>query len=677
MKIVNLFLALSLSLSLHAQSYAEKLGFPKDAKVVILHVDDVGMSWDSNEGARKSITEGVANSLSIMMPCPWVSEFIPFLKEHPETDAGLHLTLTSEWKHYRWGPLSGKSQVPGLVDKEGALHPNVMKVVLNASPEEVDQEIRSQLDRSLTAGWQPTHLDSHMGTLFAKKEFLEKYLQLGMEKHIPVMFPGGHATLIMQTEAGAILSKPQAQKIGKMLWNAGLPVLDDLHNVSYGFNYPKDAKISDEEIQRDAAKQYMESLDLLQPGLTMVIMHCTDPSEIFEKISSSGPTRKGDMLAMMSPELKDYIQKNKIILTTWREIMNRRQNLSIMEESYGKLSTGEEIKQFTLKNSNGMQVKIINYGGIITDIIVPDKNGKFENVNLNLPDIETYATKNRSFGALIGRFGNRIANGKFSLDGKEYKLFVNNGPNSLHGGKIGFDKKIWAAKRISGEEAKLALSYFSKDMEEGYPGNLEVKVVYTLTNSNELKIEYEAETDKATVINLTNHAYFNLSGDFSKNVLNHELKINAPFYLPVNQHLIPLGNLADVKGTAMDFLGFHTIGERIEANEEQLKLGSGYDHCWVFDKKENGLILAAETYEPTSGRAMKVFTTEPAVQFYSANHLNGTLHSSNGVAMGKRSGLCLETQHFPDSPNQANFPSTVLRPGEKFFSKTVYQFFVK
>ena len=324
-----------------------------------------------------------------------------------------------------------------------------------------------------------------------------------------------------------------------------------------------------------------------------------------------------------------------------------------------------------------MQVKIINYGGIITDIIVPDKNGKFENVNLNLPDIETYATKNRSFGALIGRFGNRIANGKFSLDGKEYKLFVNNGPNSLHGGKIGFDKKIWAAKRISGEEAKLALSYFSKDMEEGYPGNLEVKVVYTLTNSNELKIEYEAETDKATVINLTNHAYFNLSGDFSKNVLNHELKINAPFYLPVNQHLIPLGNLADVKGTAMDFLGSHTIGERIEANEEQLKLGSGYDHCWVFDKKENGLILAAEAYEPTSGRAMKVFTTEPAVQFYSANHLNGTLHSSNGVAMGKRSGLCLETQHFPDSPNQANFPSTVLRPGEKFFSKTVYQFFVK
>lgn len=308
------------------QTYAEKLGYPKGSKVIILHVDDAGMSFDSNDGVLKAINEGVANSTSIMMPCSWVPGILSYLKSKPNTDAGLHLTLTSEWNNYRWGPLAGKTTVPGLVDKEGALWKSVPEVVIHASPDEVYQEIKSQLDRSRTAGWEPTHFDSHMGTLFASEGFLRKYLQLGIEEKIPVMFPGGHNFMIMQTPNAALLKKEQTDAIGQMLWNAGLPVLDDLHNISYDFKYPSE-KIDDKRLQELATNYYLQSFEQLQPGITMVIMHCTAPTEVFSKISDSGITRKADLLAMQSQTLKKYLKDNNIILTTWRELMQRRKSL--------------------------------------------------------------------------------------------------------------------------------------------------------------------------------------------------------------------------------------------------------------------------------------------------------------------------------------------------------------
>ena len=323
-KLLFLFFLLILSHTVFCQTYAEKLGFPKGAKVIILHVDDVGMSFDSNMGAIKATEQGVATSMSVMMPCAWVPGFVHYLKEHPKTDAGLHLTLTSEWKDYRWGPLAGKSSVIGLVDTEGAMWRGVKDVVTHAKPEEIDKEIRSQLDRARTMGFEPTHLDSHMGTLFATPEFLEKYLKLGMEEKIPVMFPGGHNTMILKETSSSGLNIEQTTAVGKMLWAASLPVLDDLHNVSYGFKYPKDKILSDNELQLISTQQYIESFKQLQAGLTMVIMHCTAPTEVFKHISDSEMTRRGDLLAMLSPDLKKYIEDNGIILTTWRELKERR-----------------------------------------------------------------------------------------------------------------------------------------------------------------------------------------------------------------------------------------------------------------------------------------------------------------------------------------------------------------
>lgn len=305
-------------------TYAEKLGYPKGSKVLILHVDDVGMSWDSNEGAINALEKGVATSLSVMMPCPWVPGFIHYLKQHPKTDAGLHLTLTSEWKDYRWGPLQGKLSVPGLVDKEGSLWPSVEEVVKHATADEVEQEIRAQLTRARDAGFEPTHMDSHMGTLFATPQFMERYIKVGIENKIPVMFPGGHGTMISKQMNMTPELRTQLSQTGAMLWKAGLPVLDDLHNVSYGFDYMKDMTISDGDLQKIATKNYIQTIRDLKPGLTMVIMHCTAPSEVFSKITDSGRVRKADMLAMMDPEFKKFLEKEKIILTTWREVKEKR-----------------------------------------------------------------------------------------------------------------------------------------------------------------------------------------------------------------------------------------------------------------------------------------------------------------------------------------------------------------
>lgn len=330
MKQLVLFVSILLSNTLMAQSaetYAEKLGYPKGKKVLIIHVDDVGMSYESNQGAIKAIRNGVANSLSVMMPCGWVPGFVSYWKETKDLDAGLHLTMTSEWKDYRWAPLAGKPAVKGLVDPEGAMWRSVADVVKNASADEVETEIRAQLDRARTMGFEPTHMDSHMGTLFAKPEFLERYLKVGMQEKIPVMFPGGHNTAIRSDEKMIDEQFEMTQTIGKQLWNAGLPVLDDLENTSYGWKGPENGDKSEKAMQQYKTGKYIEAITKLKPGLTMVIMHCTIHTEVFPQISDSWPTREGDYLAMIDPELRKYIEKEGIILTTWREAMQRRQKV--------------------------------------------------------------------------------------------------------------------------------------------------------------------------------------------------------------------------------------------------------------------------------------------------------------------------------------------------------------
>lgn len=308
-------------------TYAERLGYPKGAKVIILHVDDMGMSYDSNLGGIEAMTQGVANSCSVMMPCPWVPGFVHYMQQHPGLDAGLHLTLTSEWKDYRWGPLSGKPAVPGLTDAEGALWRNNENVVKHASADEVETEIRAQVERAKTMGFEPTHLDSHMGTLFASPAFMERYIKVGIEYSIPLMFPGGHNTLIAAELKNTSADMQMARAIGKKLWDAGLPVLDDLFNNSYDWKPTPDVYASDKKLQSYKTQKYIETLKSLKPGITMIIMHCTNTTGVFEHISDSGPTRRGDYLAMMDPRLKQFIEKEGIILTTWREMMERRKKL--------------------------------------------------------------------------------------------------------------------------------------------------------------------------------------------------------------------------------------------------------------------------------------------------------------------------------------------------------------
>jgi aldose 1-epimerase len=337
------------------------------------------------------------------------------------------------------------------------------------------------------------------------------------------------------------------------------------------------------------------------------------------------------------------------------------------------------IKLYTLTNSHGMQIKVTNYGAIITSIIVPDKNGKLADVALGYHHLENYinAVDRPYFGAVVGRYGNRIAKGAFTLEGKTYELALNNKPNTLHGGIIGFDKVVWEAT-LDNASNSIKLHYVAKDMEEGYPGNLDLTVTYKLTDDNKIDIHYDATTDKATVINVTQHTYFNLKGEGNGTILDHEVMINADQFTPVDSNLIPTGELASVEGTPFDFRKPKSIGRDIEATHEQLKFGGGWDHNWVLKKAPAGsLQMAAEVHEPTSGRVLQVSTTEPGVQFYCGNFLDGRLKGKSGQAYVKRGGFCLETQHFPDSPNQPNFPTTVLKPGEKFHSQTVFAFSTK
>jgi len=324
--LLPLILAPALLSAQGSATYAERLGFPKGKKVIILHIDDAGMSYDSNIGTIKALTEGVANSVSVMMPCGWVPGFVHFLKDHKDVDAGLHLTLTSEWEEYRWGPLAGKPAVKSLVDNEGALWRNVKSVVQHGSADDVETEIRAQLDRARTMGFEPTHMDSHMGTLFATPAFLERYIKVGIEEKIPVMLPGGHNTLIREDERLEGEALTMIRNLGKRLWDSGLPVLDDLHNTSYGW-VPENKNITKTQLQKYKAEKYIQALKDIKPGLTMVIMHCTHPTEVFEHISSSGVTREGDLLAMLDPGLRKAIETEGIILTTWREVMVRRQQV--------------------------------------------------------------------------------------------------------------------------------------------------------------------------------------------------------------------------------------------------------------------------------------------------------------------------------------------------------------
>ena len=343
----------------------------------------------------------------------------------------------------------------------------------------------------------------------------------------------------------------------------------------------------------------------------------------------------------------------------------------------------DTIKLYTMSNRSGMTVKITNYGAIVTSIVVPDKTGKLGDVVLGYNRVEDYinAIDRPYFGAVVGRYGNRIAKGKFTLDGTEYTLPINNGVNSLHGGIIGFDKVVWNATPTYGAGfSGLELTYLSKDGNEGYPGNLNVKVTYKLTDANELVIEYHATTDKATPINLTTHTYFNLKGDGEGTILDHHLMLNASTYTPVDETLIPTGELAPVEGTPFDFRKPKPIGNDIGVENEQLKFGGGYDHNFVLDRAspdEKLLKLAATLSEPTTGREMQVFTTEPGIQFYSGNFLDGRLTGKSGKPYVNRGALCLETQHFPDSPNQPKFPSAILKPGEEYNTTTVFRFLAK
>jgi len=344
-------------------------------------------------------------------------------------------------------------------------------------------------------------------------------------------------------------------------------------------------------------------------------------------------------------------------------------HFSSVSEPYGKIGE-QEIKQYTITNPNGVIVKILNYGGTITNIIVPDKKGEFGDVVLGFDSLSGYLQKtNPFFGSLVGRYANRIAHAKFTLDGKTYSLAANDHGNSLHGGIKGFDKVVWTSAPVS--DSSLKLFYESMDGEEGYPGKLSVEVTYTLTSNNELKIEYTASSDKPTPVNLTNHSYFNLSAGADSTILDHELMLNGDKYTAVNTSLIPTGILPDVKKTPMDFTSPKKIGNDLGRVE------GGFDHNWVLNKKKNALELAAALYHPASGRYMEVYTTQPGVQFYTGNFLDGTLKGKNGKIYVKHAGLCLETQHFPDSPNQPSFPNTILKPGETFHEVTIYKFSVK
>ncbi len=349
---------------------------------------------------------------------------------------------------------------------------------------------------------------------------------------------------------------------------------------------------------------------------------------------------------------------------------------AITSEPFGTTKEGTSVSLYTLRNSKGAEARISNYGGLVVSLTMPDRNGQYADVTLGYDNLDGYLKETPYFGALIGRYGNRIAKGKFTLDGKEYTLATNDYPNTLHGGLKGFDKVVWKAKAVQTPAGpSLRLTYVSKDMEEGYPGNLSVTAVYTLTDNNELRLDYTATTDRDTVVNLTHHSYFNLAG--KGDILNHQVMIKSDAITPVDKTLIPTGELRPVKGTPFDFNTPTAIGARIGQDDEQLKFGGGYDHNWVISKPAGVLGLMASVYEPTTGRTMEVLSTEPSLQFYSGNFLDGKITGKGGWSYQHRNGFCMEPQHYPDSPNKPAFPSVVLKPGQVYHNTIIYRFSAK
>ncbi len=346
----------------------------------------------------------------------------------------------------------------------------------------------------------------------------------------------------------------------------------------------------------------------------------------------------------------------------------------VKKEPFGTMPDGKAVELYTLTNTHGIEIRVMTYGGIVVSVKTPDRSGHFADITLGFDTLAGYLAKNPFFGALVGRYGNRIGNAKFTLDGKEYTLAKNDGPNSLHGGLKGFDKVLWQGQSFQkGAEVGVILKYTSADGEEGYPGTLHITVTYTLNDKNEFSIDYRATTDKATPINLTNHTYFNLGGEGSGSVLGEELTLSADHFTPVDATLIPTGKIASVTGTPLDFTKPTGIGSRINDKYEQLVLGKGYDHNFVINRHGPGLTLAARVYDPSTGRVLEVDTTQPGVQFYTGNFLDG-VHGKHGHIYNKRDALCLETQHYPDSPNKPNFPSAILKPGQTYHETTVWKF---
>jgi len=357
---------------------------------------------------------------------------------------------------------------------------------------------------------------------------------------------------------------------------------------------------------------------------------------------------------------------------------NEQLEAGVTREPFGQLPDGTQVDVLVLTNDDGMVVRAITYGGIITSLRVPDRNGQLDDIVLGYDHLEGYLEESPYFGAIIGRYGNRIAGGRFALDGQTHTLATNNGPNHLHGGITGFDKVLWQAEPFEkGDSVGVTFSYTSRDGEEGYPGNLDVRVTYTLTAANKLVFDYYAVTDRPTPVNLTQHSYFNLAGDGSGDILGHHLTINADHFTPVDSTLIPTGAIAPVAGTPFDFRSATAIGARIDLDEEQLRYGLGYDHNFVLKRGDSALTHAARVYDPQTGRLMEVYTTEPGIQFYAGNFLDGSITGKAGHVYRRRYGFCLETQHFPDSPNKAEFPSTILRPGDEYRSTTTYVFGIR
>jgi aldose 1-epimerase len=356
----------------------------------------------------------------------------------------------------------------------------------------------------------------------------------------------------------------------------------------------------------------------------------------------------------------------------------QKEEISMRKDLFGKLGDGREVYLYTVKNTNGLELKVTNFGASVVSLKVPDRSGTLEHVILGYPRLEEYVRLRHFFGAIVGRWGNRIAKGKFTLGDQEYALAVNEGENHLHGGIKGFDRVLWdTEEKTTNNDPEIILSYLSKDGEEGYPGNLFVSVTYSLTSQNELKIDYSIKTDKLTIKNVTNHSYFNLSGNAKSDIMNHRLMLNADHFLPVKKGLIPTGEIWTVEDTPMDFREPRRIGSRIGEDYEQLSLGLGYDHNWIINGSKEKLKYAGFVYEPVSGRRMDIHTTEPGIQFYSGNFMDGTDIGFEGIPYKYRYAMCLETQHYPDSPNHPKFPSTELRPGEIYTSTTIFTFSVK